>query len=84
MVCRTPTLLIPVAEVFLAAWRVTSCFYGAEIPKRIMFRTTPDVWQDPAGLVNWIHGAILPHTSITDLPKGTVMFDKVSGGVRSR
>ncbi|WVW83994.1 hypothetical protein I302_106019 [Kwoniella bestiolae CBS 10118] len=75
-----------IGEVFLGAWRVLTTAGEMELPRRLMYRTTPDDWRDRAALTPWFQQSVMPNTAIEESPiwedrakSGmTFIFDKIA------
>ncbi|WRT66462.1 uncharacterized protein IL334_003421 [Kwoniella shivajii] len=75
-----------IGEVFLGAWRVLTTAGEMELPKRLMYRTSPDDWRDRAALTPWFQQSVMPYTAIEESPiwedrqkSGmTFLFDKIT------
>ncbi|WWC70090.1 uncharacterized protein I206_104037 [Kwoniella pini CBS 10737] len=75
-----------IGEVFLGAWRVLTTAGETDLPRRLMYRTTPDDWRDRAGLTSWFQQSVMPNTAIEDASLWedraksgmTFLFDKIT------
>ncbi|OCF60709.1 hypothetical protein L486_00347 [Kwoniella mangroviensis CBS 10435] len=75
-----------IGEVFLGAWRVLTTAGEMELPRRLMYRTSPDDWRDRAALTPWFQQSVMPNTAIEESPiwedrakSGmTFIFDKIT------